>query len=120
MSSYLLTLLVLPYVLWVLYIATMYVYRLHLTDELGRVAFWLSMPFIGLAFVVDWLANWTWAVMVFDEIPRSKFELVTDRLKRYLDEREPDAKGHTYRYRRAKVLCEAILDRFDPSGKHCS
>jgi hypothetical protein len=111
---------VLPYLLWVLYLASMSVYRAHLLGTLPLKARVLSYPLLIIAWVVDWLSNWTWAIAFFGEVPQSPGELVTTRLARYLNPVGHEATQQTYRYRRAKLICENLLDGFDPNPKgHC-
>lgn len=111
----------LPYAVWVLFLAIMSVYRAHLAGTLPLVTKRVAYPMIAIGFAFDWSLNWTWASVIFDELPKSRRELVTDRLKRYLAADGFDASHQTYRYRRAKLICETFLDRFDPSPKgHCA
>lgn len=110
----------LPYTVWVLFLAIMSVYRAHLAGALPAVTKRFAYPLLVVGFVMDWLLNWTWAVVIFDEPPQSRGELVTDRLKRYMAPGSFDESNKTYRYRRAKLFCETFLDKFDPSPKgHC-
>ena len=111
----------LPYMVWVLFLAIMSLYRAHLAGRLPRQTKPFAYPLVVVGFVADWALNWTWASVVFDELPKSRKELVTDRLKRYMAAGSFDAVNQTYRYRRAKLFCKTFLDLFDPSPKgHCS
>lgn len=110
----------LPYTVWVLFLAIMSLYRAHLAGMLPKQTKPFAYPLVIIGFVADWALNWTWASAVFYELPQSRGELVTDRLKRYLAAGSFDAVNGTYRFRRAKLICETFLDRFDPSPKgHC-
>jgi hypothetical protein len=113
-----LMLLLLPYFVWVLYVLVMGFYRAHLRQGLNRLTLALALPWLVIGYAADWLLNWTWAVLVFDELPRSAKELVTDRLQRYMRPAGPDAQGQTYRYRRAKLICDTFLHPFDEN--HCN
>ena len=96
---------------WLLYVATMGLYRAHLSGRLSGAARVLAYPLVAFAFAVDLLANWTLAVIVFADPPRER--LVTARLKRYVA--GPDG----WRRRLAVAVCDNLLDPFDPTGNHC-
>ena len=100
------------YAFWLLYILVMGLYRAHLAGRLGRLATALALPAVVLAYLVDLLANWTIAALLFRELPRHPLELVTDRLGRYLN-------GSGYQRRWAVWLCTTLLDPLDPTGQHC-
>lgn len=106
------------WVFWLLYVVTMAFYRASLAGRLTPVAKALALPFVLLAIVLDLLANWTVAAVWFREWPLMKLtgwrpDLVTDRLTRYID--GPPC----WRQVQATWICTALLDCFDPSGKHC-
>lgn len=113
----LVTLLLLPYTVWLLYVLVMGFYKAHLGGRLSRFTYALALPWVAIGFAADWLLNWTWGIAVFDELPRSADELVTDRLQRYMDPNGYDAPRQTYRYRRAKLICQSLLHPFDEH--HC-
>lgn len=111
----------LPYTVWILFLAIMSVYRAHLAGTLPKMTKRFAYPLLAVGFAADWLLNWTWASVIFDELPQSHGELVTDRLKRYLAPGNNQHAYQTYRYRRAKLICDTFLDAFDPSPKgHCT
>ena len=96
---------------WALYVFTMGIYRLKLSNQLRGVNYFFALPIVALAVITDVVANLTLAVIVFADIPREW--LVTERLQRYL---------HTdsgWRSDLALRICTGILDMFDPRGKHC-
>jgi steroid 5-alpha reductase family enzyme len=101
------------YVFWLLYLVFTSLYRAHLSSRLTGITKLLGYPIIIVAVVVDWLANFTIAVVVFQEAPESLNELVTGRLWRYLQEPE----GRNKRW--ATAICQSLLDPFDPRGAHC-
>lgn len=98
---------------WYLYLIVMGLYRAHLAKRLSKFALVLGAPAIAVGFAVDVLAQYTVASVFFKELPRKGEHLVTDRLQRYMKQ------GKGWRYVKAKVLCEQLLDPFDPTGKHC-
>jgi hypothetical protein len=98
---------------WLLYVLVMGLYRAHLDNQLTLPAKILGFPVIILGFIVDWLANWTIASLLFWEFPKNGKELVTDRLTLYLMQEQG------YKYKVAQWLCTKLLDYFDPRGKHC-
>lgn len=98
---------------WYLYVFVMGIYRAHLAGRLSKFAFILALPVIAVGFLVDLIANWTVATAVFVELPEQPEELVTDRLKRYIN--GPPCKRRTL----AIAICDHLLDVFDPSGAHC-
>lgn len=101
------------WLLWYAYILIMGLYRAKLDNRLTTLTKTLAAPALVVGYLLDWLANWLIASFVFAEPPDEFLELVTDRLSRYLD------KGYGWRYRRAKWVCENLLDFFDPRGSHC-
>lgn len=104
------------YAFWLLYILVMGLYRAHLAGRLGPLATALALPAVVLAYLVDLLANWTIAALLFRELPRHPLELVTDRLSRYLAHQDGSS---SYRRRWAVWLCTSLLDPLDPTGQHC-
>lgn len=121
---------------WVLYVATMAVYRLHLAGELkaattSRWTLALCYSLVIVATVVDVIAQYTVASVVFLEFPikwrrktvfglsipwpeLSGEHLVTDRLQRYMALDVP-----TWRTFKADWVCLHALDLFDPKKNHC-
>ena len=107
-------LLVYLYVFWLLYVLVMGFYRAYLAKKLSTVALVLASPALGLAYLVDLVANWTIAALWFRELPKRPLELVTDRLTRYIDQQADDwKKAH------ANWVCKTLLDYFDPNERHC-
>ena len=111
--TYLLTLLLTLWVFWYLYIIVMGLYRAHLNGQLSWPAKILGAPALVVGYVLDVIMQYTVAAIIWREWPARGEHLVTDRMQRYL------AIGHGSRYRKAKWLCEHLLDPFDPTGKHC-
>lgn len=102
------------WLLWYLYLIVMGLYRAHMQGRLSKFALVLGSPMLALGFLLDWVVNWTVASVVFFEPPPRLFDLVTERLARYL--KGPDG----FRKRYAKALCDHLLDPFDPSADgHC-
>lgn len=104
--------LVIAYLLWVLYLIVMGLYRAKLAGRLSKPAAVLGAPFLVIGYLVDILANITVAPFLFLELPRET--LVTTRLTRHL------RSGPGWRYRFAKAICNSLLDPFDPRGVHCN
>ena len=105
---------------WVLYVATMAVYRLHLAGDLkaattSRWTLALCYSLVAVAVVVDVIAQYTVAMVVFLEAPKRGEHLVTDRLQRYMALEVP-----TWRSVKADWICQHILDMFDPDKNHCN
>lgn len=105
---------------WVLYVATMGVYRLKLAGELtrattSRFTMALAYSLVIVAVVVDVIAQYTVASVAFLELPKKGEHLVTDRLQRHMAKYVPD-----WRVRLADWICLHILDLFDPSKNHCN
>lgn len=101
------------YGFWLFYILIMGLYRAHLANQLTIYAKVMAFPVVVIGFLIDWIANWTIAPIVFYEFPKTWKELVTDRLVRYIVEETG------YKYNIANWLCTNLLDYFDPRGKHC-
>lgn len=105
---------------WVLYVATMGVYRLHLSGQLkaltiSRFTRAMCYSLVAVAYVVDLLAQYTVATLVFLDLPRRGERLVTDRLQRYVAQ-----PGQDWRSAKAHYVCTHLLDLFDPTGDHCN
>lgn len=99
---------------WYLYLIVMGLYRAHLQGRLSKPALVLGAPALALGFLLDWVVNWTVASVLFFEPPPRLFDLVTDRLARYLKS------DGGFRKRWAEIICTRLLDVFDPSpAGHC-
>ena len=97
---------------WYVYILVMGIYRAHLAKRLHGAVLALCMPAVVLGYLMDVLANLTIATLVFLEPPREW--LVTKRLQRHIA-----AGARSWRGRIATVVCDNLLDVFDPTGNHC-
>ena len=98
---------------WYLYVLIMGFYRAWLRGTLTLVAKVFASPALVVGYLVDLLANWTLASLLFWQWPQRPLELVTDRLSRYI--------GTPSGWRTAPALwvCETLLDYFDPHDRHC-
>ena len=99
--------------LWYLYVLLMGLYRAKLAHKLTKTAYLLSLPALIIGFVLDLVINWTVAAAWFRQWPQRPFELVTDRLSRYMGADAGWQKVH------AMWICTTLLDYFDPHDKHC-
>lgn len=99
------------YVFWAFYVLVMGLYRAHLANRLNTFTKIMGTPIIVIGIFLDVLANLTIATLVFLELPKEW--LVTTRLVRY-QENNTD-----YRKKLAQLICDNLLDPFDPSGNHC-
>jgi len=98
------------YLLWVLYVFSMGVYRLHLRKELKGLNKFLSYPILFFALLTDFICN-IWISILFIDLPREY--LITQRLIRY--KKDP----LTWRGKIATYICDSALDLFDPTENHC-
>lgn len=96
---------------WALYVFSMGVYRAKLDGRLRGLNAVLAFPIFLFAAIVDVFFNLVVAPLVFLDLPKEW--LVTKRLKRYM------AEGSGWRYNIAKLICDSVLDPFDPDGDHC-
>lgn len=101
------------YIFWCAYVLAMGLYRAHLAGRLSGVARWLAYPVVLVAALIDVVAQYTLACIIFADLPRSGEYLVTQRLQRYL------LTATDWRYQLARRVCTGLLDPFDPSGVHC-
>lgn len=99
------------WVFWGFYVLVMGLYRAHLQNRLIWPTYVLGVPFILFGILVDFIINFTIAAVVFLDLPREP--LVTGRFQRYV------AIGSGWRCRLANLICNNLLDVFDPSGNHC-
>lgn len=98
------------YALWVFYLAVMNLKRARDADKLGRVAYILAMPVLGIGLLLDLVANVAVMTIVLLEPPREL--TVTARLQRHKRE------STGWRLRVAQWFASELLDAFDPSGVH--
>ena len=96
---------------WGFYVQVMGLYRVYLRKELKGLNAVLSLPYIFLGLLMDVFCNVFIAPVVFLELPKEF--LVTSRLQRY----KTYKRG--YKLKVATLICEGMLDVFDPSGDHC-
>lgn len=99
--------------LWYFYLIVMGLYRANLAGNLSNASKVLGAPALVVGWTLDWAINWTVATVFFREFPCSAMEVVTTRLSRYIA--GPPCLNKHY----AEVICQHILDPFDPTGKHC-
>lgn len=95
------------------YVLVMAAYRAHLAGGLSWPLKVMFGPALIAGYVMDVLAQYTFASAVFVDWPRRGEHLVTDRLQRYMRE------DYSWRRTRAQWLCEHLLDPLDPTGRHC-
>ena len=101
---------VVPFVLWVGYLASTHLDKLRVAGLLSPRARQMGVIVVGLTGLVDVYANFTAATLWFLELPREL--LVTQRLKRYV--RQPD----NWRSRWAEDVGVDLLNAADRSGNH--
>ena len=104
--------LLLVYATWVYYQAVMNLKRVNDTVGLSPAAKVFGYPTLATGLVLDWVLNSTVFTVVFFDLPASKGELVTGRLKRYVKS------ATCWQLRLTRWLASELLDDFDPSGKH--
>lgn len=112
-AATLLAALLLLWLLGALYALVMGVYRAHLMGRLSRPALLVYGPWLLLGLLVDVLAQYTAATLIFLELPRPREHLVTQRLSRLED-------GFGWRSDLARWICTHLLDPLDPTGEHCT
>jgi hypothetical protein len=100
--------------MWYLYVIVMGLYRAQLAGRLSTASTVLGFPALVVGWSLDWMINWTIASLWFWELPASPDELVTGRLTRYI------AGPPCLRKHHAQIICQHLLDVFDPSGSHCA
>lgn len=109
------------WVFWCLYVFGMGIYRAWLMRRLRGLSAVMAAPVVGVALLVDAVAQFTVFTLVFLELPPVRRYgriplpelLVTHRLRRY------SRGGMGWRTRWADELCMHLLDPFDPTGAHC-
>lgn len=88
-------------------------YRLQLRGQLKGLIFVAALPAVIIGIIMDVIAQYTFASLIFREWPQRKEYLVTDRLQRY------KTQPGTWRFKYAEYICRNLLDPIDPTGKHC-
>ena len=96
---------------WGFYVQVMGLYRVYLRKELKGLNAVLALPYVIVGLLLDVFANVFLGTFVFLELPKEF--LVTSRLQRY----KTYKRG--YKLRMATLICEGMLDVFDPTGDHC-
>jgi hypothetical protein len=107
-----LTLVAAIYVFFALYVLTMALYRVHIRGAMPRAGYILGWPWVALAFVVDFLFQYTVFALLYRECPPSGEHTVTRRLSRWKSYPED-----TLRRRWSVKLCR-FLSLFS-DGPHC-
>lgn len=107
---WLISLLLLPHTLWVLYLAVMCLKRARDVGTLTRVAYILGLPILGIGLLLDFIANTIVLTVLLLELPREW--LVTARLSRHIHN------DSGWRKKVALWIGVHFLDPYDPSGKH--
>lgn len=105
------------YAFYAFYIIVMGVWRAKLSGRLSWAktpyTYALCLPFVVIGLLMDVVAQYTIACLIFLDIPKPGEHLVTDRLQRYVAQR------YGWRCRWAHWVCDNLLDIFDPTGEHC-
>jgi len=109
-ATLLIHLFVVPFVLWVGYLASTHLDKLRVTGMLSRRSRQMGTIVVTMTGLVDVYANFTTATLWFLELPREL--LVTQRLKRYI--RQPD----NWRSRWAEDVGVDLLNAADRTGNH--
>lgn len=109
MTTYLVTVLLVSYALWIFFLAAMSLQRAHEAGTLPRAAFALGVPVLVIGFALDFLVNVVVMTPLLLELPREW--TVTDRLRRH-------HRQSTGWRLKVVLLLEPVLDPFDPSGDH--
>lgn len=99
------------YLLWLLYLAVMSLFRAKKENKLTKPAYLLALPILYAGYLTDFLVNVIICTVLFLEPPKEL--LVTARVSRHKKE------GHGYRKFIATWICVNLLDGFDPKGCHC-
>lgn len=99
------------YAFWCAYVLVMGIYRAHLSKRLTGLNRALAYPVVIAGALMDVAANWIIAPIIFLDRPREAF--VTQRLVRY------KAEDQGWRGALAELICDRMLDIFDPSENHC-
>ena len=104
-------LLAIMWTFWAVYVLVMGVYRAHLSGRLGTVALILGLPIVIVGILLDALVNIFIATFIFMDLPREF--LMTSRMIRYRNTETG------WRAKLSQLICDNLLDIFDPSGNHC-
>jgi len=99
------------YMLWIFFLAVMNLLRAQEAKTLSKTAYVLGLPLLIVGVLVDVLCNIFVATILFLELPQEW--VVTKRLGRLIVDTG-------WRGSMARFICQNLLDRFDPSGKHCN
>lgn len=106
---------------WLLYLGAMSIYRAWLLGRIPPESSYFIYATIAVALVVDLVANYTVAVVLFRQWPKRGLELVTHRLVRYINLANPQTEIDRLRKHRATIICSRFLDPFDPNPNgHCT
>jgi hypothetical protein len=109
--AYAATAVVLTWLLWLFYLATMSLWRVELSGKQTDVAQRFAAPLLAIGKVLGLSVNTLVMTVVLLELPREM--AVSTRLARHLH--KPDA---DYRTRVAEWFAWHLLDAYDPRGYH--
>lgn len=104
-------LILLPYILWLFYLAVMNLMRAYENKTISKLALWLGYPILIMGVLLDFIVNMTIMTIIFFEIPKEW--LVTKRLQRHIKANKD------WRGKLAYLICHHLLNAFDPDGDHC-
>lgn len=97
------------YLLWVLFLATMAVWRAELENKLSKPVYYFAIPAVLVGWLLDTFLNWVVLSLIFWEWPKE--HTVSERLRRI------NESGRGWKRSFAQAF-EPLLDPFDPTGKH--
>lgn len=106
---------------WLLYLGAMSIYRAYLLGRIPAEASFFVYATVVVALLVDLVANYTVASVLFRQWPKRGLELVTHRLVRYINLADPQTEIDRLRKHRATIICGRFLDPYDPNPNgHCT
>jgi len=109
--AYTVSAVVLTWLLWLFYLATMNLWAVELVGKQTRFATNCAKPIMWIGAVLGFLVNTFVMSVVLLEFPRET--AVSPRLARHLHKAKPD-----YRTRFARWFADNLLDAYDTRGVH--
>lgn len=100
------------YVLWVLYLAVMNLLRVHNDGKLSKFNYYMSMPLLAVALVIDIAFNFIFGTIGFLQWPSRKHLTLSARMDDLI------LNGSGWRKRNAIWFVRVLLEPFDTSGMH--
>jgi hypothetical protein len=117
LNVFLLHIFILPFLLWIGYLASMNLIRVYETTSMPRPTLYVGYIVVGITYIADLWLNYTVATLLFWDFPIKVTYKTEGTFSYRLGIYKGQEKG--WRYSLTKdVIAPMFLDPFDPKGQH--